>query len=209
MPLPLLSPTIASIVAFGDSITESGGAPAGWCSLLQARLDAARPKTHRVHIAGFGGRQSGELLDRMGEHVLPRLPGLVLLGCGINDAYHQAWQRIPRVSLGEYRRNMAEIVRVVRERGGEAVLLAGHDLVDSGIFVQGNGRPQPENYRPYQQDVPRLARELGATCIDLAAGIAAAGIPCAEVLAKDGVHLSDAGHACYARIIGDALLGMP
>jgi lysophospholipase L1-like esterase len=209
MPLPLLSPTTSSIVPFGDSITESGGAPAGWCTLLQARLDASRPSAHRIHIAGFGGRQSGELLDRMGEHVLPHLPGLVLLGCGINDAYYQAWQRIPRVSLGEYRRNMAEIVRVVRERGGEVVLLAGHDLVDSGIFVQGNGRPQPENYRHYQQEVPRLAGELGTPCIDLAARLAAAGIAPAHVLAKDGVHLSADGHAWYARIIGDALLGTP
>jgi lysophospholipase L1-like esterase len=206
MRAPLLPPSTTSLIAFGDSITESGGAPTGWCTLLQARLEAVRPGAHRVHVAGFGGRQSGELLDRMGEHVLPHLPGLVLLGCGINDAYHQAWQRIPRVSLGEYRRNLGEIVRVVRERGGEAVLLAGHELVDSGVFVQGNGRPQPENYQPYRLEIPSLAAELGTACIDLAAGIGAAR---AGVLAGDGVHLSATGHAAYARIIGDALLGGP
>lgn len=196
---------MSTIVCFGDSITESGAGPHGWCMQLQARLDAACPGAHHVVVAGFGGRHSGELLDRMGEHVLPHLPGVVLIASGINDAYHQEWQRIPRVSLGEFRRNLAELVRIVQERGGQAVLVAGHELRDRGIFKQGNDRPQPENHAPYHAAIVALAPALHVPLVNIAAAVCARGLDPASLLADDGVHLSCCGHAAYATIIADVL----
>jgi lysophospholipase L1-like esterase len=198
-----------TLVCFGDSITESGSSPNGWCTQLQQRFEAASPGATRVVVAGFGGRQSGELLDRMGEHVLPHLPATVLIATGINDAYHQAWQRIPRVSLAEFHRNLAEIVRIVRERGGKPVLIAGHELVDRGIFVQGNGRPQPENYAPYHAAIVALAAEIDVPLLDIAAAVRARGLDPASLLADDGVHLSASGHDAYAAIVVDFLPSIP
>jgi lysophospholipase L1-like esterase len=194
-----------NLICFGDSITESGSSPNGWCTQLQRHLDATKPGAHTVLVAGFGGRHSGELLDRMGEHVLPHLPGLVLIATGINDAYHQAWQMIPRVSLGEFRRNLAEIVRIVRGLGGQPVLVAGHELSDRGIFTQGNGRPQPENFAPYHAAIVALAGELSVPLIDIAAAARSRGIDPAVLLADDGVHLSRPGHDAYAAIVADFL----
>jgi lysophospholipase L1-like esterase len=198
-----------NFICFGDSITETGSSPNGWCTQLQSHLDAANPGAHEVVVAGFGGRHSGELLDRMGEHVLPHLPATVLIATGINDAYHQAWQAIPRVSLAEFRRNLAEIVRVVRELGGQPVLIAGHELSDRGIFVQGNGRPQPENFAPYHAAIVALAAELAVPLIDIAAAARSRGLDHAALVADDGVHLSASGHDAYAAIVADFLKSLP
>lgn len=197
-----------AILCFGDSTTESGASAQGWCSLLQSALDTCKPGGHRVIVAGFGGRHSGELLDRMGEHVLPHLPATVLLATGINDSYHQAWQRIPRVSLAEFRRNLTEMVRVVRAHGGQPILVAGHDLIERGVFPQGNHRPQPENYAPYRDAIRALAAELVTPIIDIAASARALALDPASLLAADGVHLSGEGHVAYARIIATALLSL-
>jgi len=194
-----------NIICFGDSITESGSSPNGWCNLLQIHLDAAQPCVHRVIVSGFSGRHSGELLDRMDQDVLPNLPGLCLIATGINDAYHHFWQRIPRVSLTEYQRNVSEIVRVVRIHGGTPVLIGGHDLIDRGLFKQGNDRPQSENFAPYQAAFLTLATTLSLPLIDIAAAARTEGLPPSSLLADDGVHLNAASHALYARAIGTAL----
>ncbi len=198
-----------TLLCFGDSITETGSSPNGWANQLQQRFDASAPGDWRVVVSGFGGRQSGELLDRMGEFVLPHLPATVLIATGINDAYHQSWQSIPRVSLAEFRRNLAEIVRIVRERGGQPVLVAGHEIVDRGIFVQGNGRPQPENYAPYHAAIIALAAEIGVPLLDIAAAVRSRGLVPASLLADDGVHLSASGHDAYAAIVADFLSSLP
>ncbi len=198
-----------TLICFGDSITETGSSPNGWATQIRNRFDAASPGVTRVVVAGFGGRHSGELLDRMGEHVLPHLPATVLVATGINDSYHQPWQRIPRVSLAEFRRNLSEMVRIIRAHGGQPILVAGHDLADRGIFKQGNDRPQPENYAPYRDAIRALAAELSAPLIDITAVVRSRNLDSAGLLAEDGVHLSAFGHDAYAAIVADYLKSRP
>jgi len=192
----------STLVCIGDSITEAGFAPLGWATLLRASLATRSHGPWKLVNAGVSGRHSGEMLDRLNELVLPHLPAVALINLGVNDAYHQAWQQIPRVSLGEFRRNLTEMVRILRARNSVPVLVVGHALRDSGIFVQGNGRPQPENFAPYQAAIRPLAAELMCACIDLPALAAEAGEqPDAFVREGDGVHLSPAGQALYARLL--------
>jgi len=192
----------ATLVCIGDSITEAGFSPSGWATLLSASLATRARGPWNLVNAGVGGRHSGEMLDRFNDLVLPHLPAVALINLGINDSYHQAWQQIPRVSLGEFRRNLTEMVRILRARGAMPVLVVGHPLRDSAIFTQGNGRPQPENYAPYQAAVSPLAAELTCACIDLPALAAQAGAPPdAFVREGDGVHLSPEGQGLYARLL--------
>lgn len=198
-----MSKTLPStLVCIGDSITEAGFSPLGWATPLRTSLATRARGPWNLVNAGVSGRHSGEMLDRLNELVLPHLPALALINLGVNDSYHQAWQQIPRVSLGEFRRNLTEMVRILRARGSVPVLVVGHSLRDSGIFVQGNGRPQPENYAPYQAAVRPLAADLMCACIDLPALAAQAGAsPDAFVREGDGVHLSPEGQLLYARLL--------
>jgi len=193
------------IICFGDSITASGGEKQGWTLRLQAALNAQRPDMHQVINCGFGGRNSAEGLDRLGEFVLPHLPGILLLQWGINDCYVHTWQQINRVSLGEFRRNMRELVRIARERSSHPVLIVGHPLLDKGIFTQGNGIPQPENFAPYQTAIGEMAVELSTDLIDLPAELRSRGVDLDQFLSKDGVHLSEYGHHVYAEVVGVAI----
>ncbi|MEI6195747.1 MAG: GDSL-type esterase/lipase family protein, partial [Verrucomicrobiota bacterium] len=146
-----------------------------------------------------------EGLDRFGEFVAPHLPGILLLQWGINDCYVHTWQRISRVSLGEFRRNLTEMVCIARERHSRPVLVIGHPILAYGIFPQGNGRSQPENFAPYGEAIRALAAELKTDAIDLPAELQARGIAPAQFVAADGVHLSELGHRVYAEIVLAAL----
>lgn len=195
-----------TILCFGDSITESGSGPGGWCEQLEATLEARNPGICRVLVSGFSGHHSGELLDRMGEHVLPHLPATVLISTGINDAYHHAWQRIPRVSLSEFQRNLAEIARIIREHDGTPMFVAGHQLVERGAFAQGNGRPQNENLQPYLAAIRQQAGALEVELVDIPQSAQRLHLAPSSLVGTDGVHLSAEGHAAYARILADALI---
>lgn len=168
-------------------------------------LERAAPGRDRVINAGFSGRHSGEGLDRMGEAVIPHLPGILLMQWGINDCYVHAWQLINRVSLDEFRRNMTEMVRIARSRGALPVIIIGHYIVDHGIFVQGNGLTQPENFAPYELAMRSLVSSLAVESIDLPAEVSQRGITPADFVCPDGVHLSALGHKVYADIVHTAL----
>ncbi len=196
---------LAKIICFGDSITESGGGDGGWITLLGETLNADPERSCEMINCGFSGRTSGEGLDRLGEFVLPHLPGVLLIQFGINDAYVHLWQRISRVSVNEYARHLGEIVRIARERHSQPVIVVAHPLGSRNPGNQGNRLSQAQNVEPYQAIARRVAAEESVPCIDLPALARDRGLSAAEITGGDGVHLAPAGHTFLADAIGKNL----
>ncbi len=196
-----------NIICFGDSITEGGDfeKPRRWTSLLQARLDKNYPKDYRVINKGIGGNTSAQGFDRFCDDVLPYLPGLLLVEFGFNDANVKDWSIEPRVSLGEFVRNLREFHRIATAHNSRCVFILNHTIADVG-GRQGNGLTYNQNLLPYNQAVITLAEELNAKVIDLPEMMAAKGVPLKEYLSDDNLHISEAGNKHYAQMVFDVII---
>jgi len=196
-----------NIICFGDSITEGGDVENSkrWTSLLQARLDENFPGDNRVINKGIGGNTSAQGFDRYCDDVLPYLPGLLLVEFGFNDANVKDWSIEPRVSLGEFIRNLREFHRIATANNSSCVFILNHSIADVE-GVQGNGLTYNENLLPYDQAVITLVEELKAEAIGLPEMMAAKGVPLQEYLSDDNLHLSEVGNKHYAQMIFDVII---
>lgn len=187
-----------SLVCFGDSLTEE------WANCLQQILDQTRPGDFLVHNRGVAGNTSAQGLDRIGEGVLPLLPGRVVIAFGINDCNVRPDRRTARVGVDEFASNLCEIVRMIRAADGVPVLLAAHypgsDQRDAATrkYDQGNGSTYADNFRPYHLTVRRVTAECGTPLIDIPEQILCSRAEAAELLTEDGVHLTTQGVQFYA-----------
>jgi lysophospholipase L1-like esterase len=196
-----------NIICFGDSITESGDFEIAkrWTSLLQAKLDEKCPEAYRVINKGIGGNTSAQGFDRFCDDVLPYLPGLLLVEFGFNDANVKDWTIEPRVSLGEFVRNLREFHRIATAKNTSCVFLLNHSIAEVD-GRQGNGPTYNENLLPYDQAVIKLAEELKAKVIDLPGMMTAKEISLDEYLSDDNLHLSEAGNKHYAQMVFDVII---
>ncbi len=196
-----------NIICFGDSIAEGGDfdKPKRWTSLLQARLDEKFPEDYRVINKGIGGNTSAQGLDRFCDDVLPWLPGLLLVEFGFNDANVKDWSIEPRVSLGEFVRNLREFHRIATAKNTSCVFILNHTIAEVD-GRQGNGSTYNENLLPYDQAVIELAEGLKAEVINLPGMMAVKGIPLQEYLSNDNLHLSVAGNKHYAQMVFDVII---
>ena len=186
-----------NIICFGDSITDAGASAEGdrWPTVLQFRLNARDIGAYSVYNRGIGGHTSAQGLDRFAEHVLPLLPGLVLVEFGFNDGHIKDGTIIPRVSVSEYTRNLREIHRLITEKGGQCVFIINHSP-----RAQWDGTESE-----YNAAERTLASELAAPSVDLPLGIRKKGITPAEFVTEDGVHLTPAGNHRYAELVYEAV----
>ena len=196
-----------NIICFGDSITEGGDfdKPKRWTSILQAKLDENFPEDYRVINKGIGGNTSAQGLDRLCNDVLPYLPGLLLVEFGFNDANVKDWSIEPRVSLGEFIRNLREFHRIATAHNSRCVFILNHTIAEVD-GRQGNGLTYNENLYPYDQAVITLAEELKTEVIDLPGMIAVKDVPLDKYLSDDNLHLSAAGNKHYAQMVFDVII---
>jgi len=117
-----------NIICFGDSITEGAEFPnnARWTSLLQKKLDEAKPGVFEVHNRGIGGNTSAQGFDRFWTDVLPLLPGILLVQFGFNDANVKDFSIVQRVGLAEFEKNLREFHRIAVTNNSVLVFILNH-----------------------------------------------------------------------------------
>jgi lysophospholipase L1-like esterase len=191
-----------NIICFGDSITEGAEFPVNdrWTSLLQLKLDAAKPDVFQVHNKGIGGNTSAQAFDRICNDVLPLLPGIVLIQFGFNDANIKDHTIEPRVGLIEFEKNMKEFHRIVKSHNSIPVFILNHTIgeVDG---EQGNGDRYNDNFAPYNKAIHKLSSDLEALLIDIPSQMLQRGIKTADFVSEDQLHLSLLANHDYADII--------
>lgn len=198
--------TDRKIVLLGDSITEEGGEPSGWITLVETW---ARNVGIDVELnnAGISGDQVIDVIRRVSRDVIQHSPDFVVIAIGINDAWQ--WESLPvdGSMINQFRSEMETLV----DR-----LLDAHIrvcLCTPGIIGE---RSDGHNACDYLLDVfADIIRSLAETkntgLIDLRIRFVETlkkvnpGQHEYGFLTRDGVHLNKSGHRFYAGIIFDSL----
>jgi acyl-CoA thioesterase-1 len=172
------------IVALGDSITR--GVRTGvkaeetYESQLEASLRKGDVQTEVVNV-GIGGERTDGALNRLDKDVLARKPRIVLVMYGTNDSYIDKGQKEPRLSVGQYRTNLKELVARLRKGGAEPILMTPPRWGDKAV----NGAGECPNVRleEYVKACRALAKETKTPLVDHFAHWSAA--------AKDGTDIGE------------------
>jgi lysophospholipase L1-like esterase len=77
------------IAFFGDSITQAGARPGGYCKLIADAIESHHPQLGvEIVFAGISGHKVPDLQKRLDRDVLSKKPTLVFIYIGINDVWH-------------------------------------------------------------------------------------------------------------------------
>lgn len=187
-----------NIVCFGDSITNAGGFAEGdrWPTVLQAKLNELKPGAYKVYNRGIGGHTSAQGMDRIGNDVVPLLPGLVVVEFGFNDKHHKAPSTKARVGIDEFKANMLEICKIIKKSKGQSILVLNHCH---------EVRSQQQLIKQYNEAVKAVAAEMKLPLIDIPAGLKKRKVKNGDFTVADGVHLTAEGNHTYADIVLEAI----
>ncbi|GEM_PF-1275036 len=191
-----------NIICFGDSITEGAEFTINdrWTSLLQIKLDTAKPETFSVHNKGISGNTTAQGFDRINTDVLPLLPGFVFIQFGLNDANVRDFSMEPRVGLAEFEKNLKEFHRIVKAHNSVPIFVLNHTIGEVED-EQGNGESYNDNFAPYNRAIQAIANEVGASLVDIPMQMLARGIKAEDFVSDDQIHLSLAANNDYAEFI--------
>ncbi|HEU5320341.1 MAG TPA: SGNH/GDSL hydrolase family protein [Methylomirabilota bacterium] len=184
-------------VALGDSTVHGVGAsapPATYVSKLHARLRAVYPNASLVNL-GVSGATSADVVSAQLDRALALRPGLVTLSVGPNDITAGG-------AAGGFARNVDTIFRRLAER--RAVVVANL-LPDLAVTPRFRGGPEEARVArltvQFNDALRRTAGEHRVELVDLY-GPSRAEVPARpELVAADGYHPSDLGHARWAELV--------
>jgi lysophospholipase L1-like esterase len=213
---PMLAPGQYTIVAFGDSITASrdvaGTALTVYADILRTELPN-HGITGTVQNKGVGGNTTADARQRFQADVLDPNPDLVIMMFGMNDSAIDVWNdppaAQPRVSPADFAGNLTAMVRILKDRGVQAILVSPNPRRWHAETLPLYGKPPYDPKDPngfnllhdeYAREVCRVAREQEAGLIDAYGLFRKYGR--FEALLLDGVHLNDAGQ----RLVAEALI---
>ena len=201
-----------TIVAFGDSITESGHQELNdrWPEVLSRSLQKRFPNINiQVINAGVGGNTSREGLRRIDQDVLKHQPQFVTVEFG-NDG---TWEDDRRVNLEEFVANFDLIkTKVAEASGGRMIVLTftpvvdrWHQFCDMEFFkLQGGLDMFGEQYRKVTREFA-LSRSLPLADIDQALRREMAAYGPDSCILSDGVHLTALGNRVVAATVFNVL----
>lgn len=210
-----------TLVAFGDSTTAPRGNTVVYATLLANELSFESGDVKVVN-SGIGGNTTKNARDRFEKDVLAHQPDVVVMQFGINDSAVDVWKKPPatgpRVALEDYRRNLGEMVRALKQRGTRVVLMTPNPitwtdplrkLYNSAPYVLDDPDGMNVLLRGYAEAVRKLAHEEDVGLVDIYAAFKTADqMPKHKPgwLSKDGMHPDDPGHRLVAKLLLEHLV---
>jgi len=187
------------IAFFGDSITQGGARPGGYCRLIGDALAKQRPELDvKVVYAGISGHKVPDLQKRLDRDVLSKKPTVVFIYIGINDVCHSTSGRgTPR---DQFNTGLRDLIKKMKATGAKVVLCTPSTI---GEKTDGSN-PLDTMLEEYSTISREVARDTDSTLCDLRTAFLdhlkkhntenkARGI-----LTGDGVHLNGAGNQFVA-----------
>ncbi|MGP4021964.1 SGNH/GDSL hydrolase family protein [Actinomadura sp. 3N407] len=184
------------MVVLGDSVAEGQNDPdpaggwLGWAGRLAHELGVSREEMLNVSDPG------ATIEDVAGEQ-LPAVrhlrPGLVVLGCGMNDAL-RGFERADAAD------RLNELFGWARERGAVALAIPvpRPPLLDLAPMSQFRKKRTVQRIHDFNEELGRAAREFG---IPFPARETVAKVADPAMWSADGIHLNPRGHAYVAEVI--------
>ena len=192
------------IVFLGDSITQGGGGPKGYVTLIKNALAEKHPDLGiEVINAGISGNKVPDLQRRLQRDVLDKKPTVVVIYIGINDVWHGERDPARGTPKDRYEAGLKEIIDKTKAAGARVVL-----CTPSVIGEKPDGsNPLDAKLDEYADISRKVAKELKLPVCDLRKAFLAylkennATNRRTGVLTTDGVHLTAAGNKFVAETI--------
>jgi lysophospholipase L1-like esterase len=185
------------IVAMGSSSTQGYGASNpkySYPAQLQIKLEAAMPGVDvHVYNKGVGGQDAPEMVDRMRADVKPEHAHLVVWQVGTNSA-------IRRDPLTRFAEKLRSGIDIGRSLGANFVMM-NLQYVPAVVAL-----PDEEDYARVMAEV---AREKGAGLFrrfEIMRSWYNDGMPYAQFVTNDGLHLNDFGQKCIGKLLSTSIL---
>ena len=182
------------IAFLGDSITQAGARPNGYCELVIRTLNAQSLEV-TPRYAGISGHKSNQMLARLEKDVLSHKPDWMTLSCGVNDVWHGD----RGVALEPYKKNITEIVERAQAAGVKVMILT------STMIREDQANDLNQKLAPYNAFLKALAKEKKCLFADLNADMQEAlkhfpkDAPKGKQLTSDGVHMNLLGNYMMAK----------
>jgi lysophospholipase L1-like esterase len=205
-----------TIVAFGDSTTAPRGRTEVYAALLERDLSFEGGEV-RVVNAGIPGNTTANAKARFEKDVVAQKPDVVILQFGINDAAVDVWKnppaKSPRVALADYRQNLTEMVRTLKQRGARVILMTPNALSWTPtlrkMYSQAPYLPDEADgmnvlLRDYAEAVRGIAHDEGVGLVDVFTAFQEADKQAGHKpgwLARDGMHPDDEGQRIVEKLI--------
>lgn len=196
------------IIFFGDSITEHGGKPNGYVTLVADSLRATfGGNAPEIINSGISGNKVTDLQKRLSKDVLSRRPMIVVIYIGINDVWHSALPGLKGTGKDVYESGLKDIISQIHSEGVRVIL-----CTPSVIGEKANGEnPQDGMLSEYVEISKKVARETNSELCDLHAVFIDylrkhnPEDARENILTVDGVHLNDEGNLLVAQSMLKAL----
>lgn len=201
-------------IIIGDSITygigdfESGG----WASMFKNYIvnkDDSKVCNDYVHVAGFPGATSSDILDKIDSILQAFLhkefTNTVILSIGVNDT--QVFNGKTKSTTEQYKNNIQKIIKHVTDKGYNLVILGLTRIESDDSFLwKPNKYYDNDIISEYDRDL-KLILDYDAELKELCKNNKIKYIPMKEVLEKvdfiDGLHPNHNGHRkIFEYIIG-------
>jgi lysophospholipase L1-like esterase len=185
------------IVAMGSSSTQGYGATSPkftYPAQLKMKLEAAMPGI-KVHVwnKGIGGQDAPEMVDRMKADVKPEHAHIVVWQVGTNSA-------IRRDPLTKFAEKLRAGIDIGHSLGANFVMM-NLQYVPAVVAL-----PDEEEYARVMADV---AREKSAGLFrrfEIMRSWYNDGMPYAQFVTNDGLHLNDFGQKCIGKLLSQSIL---
>jgi lysophospholipase L1-like esterase len=187
------------IAFLGDSITQGGAGPGGYCRLVDEAISKHHPELGvKIVYAGISGNRVPDLQKRLERDVLAHKPTVVFIYIGINDVWHSlSGHGTPKA---EYEAGLRDLIARIRHGGGLVVL-----ATPSVIGEKTDGSNQLDKMLDDYAAISRkVAADTGTPLCDLHAAFAGylkehnKHNQQSGILTVDGVHLTAAGNRFVA-----------
>ena len=194
------------IVFFGDSITQQGGKPKGYVTLVRKQIDKAFPEQGvEVINAGISGHKVPNLEKRLDRDVLNKKATIVVIYIGINDVWHS--QKGRGTSKPDFESGLKRMIKQINEANAKVVL-----CTPSVIGEKTDGTNELDSMlEEYSAISRKVAKETNSQLLDLRQNFLAQlkkknkKQKAKSVLTTDGVHLNGAGNQFVAQQMLSAL----
>jgi lysophospholipase L1-like esterase len=192
------------IVFLGDSITQGGGGPKGYVTLIKNAL-AEKHKELGIEVvnAGISGNKVPDLQRRLDKDVIARKPTLVVIYIGINDVWHGMNDPARGTSKEKFEDGLKEIIGKIQAAGARVVM-----CTPTVIGEKTGGANKADSKLDEYSDISRkIAKELKLPLCDLRKAFVDNLKDINKdnkergVLTTDTVHLNEAGNKVVAETI--------
>lgn len=194
------------IAFFGDSITQGGARPGGYCKLIADAIETRQSERGvKIVYAGISGHKVPDLQGRLERDVLSKKPTVVFIYIGINDVWHSIRGR--GTSKEKFDAGLRDLIKKIRATDAKVVLCTPSTI---GEKTDGSNRLD-SMLEEYSKISRKVAADTGVTLCDLRKAFLShlkkhnPDNKPKGILTGDGVHLNGAGNKFVAARAAESL----